>query len=91
VSSGRLPMSVVCQVGAHRPQGLCVSGWRGEEQGDRLCRVLAVVTQAGGDLADAGPVQQADGSLAQQGHDGRSLPLMDGALIFPQGHIRDAV
>ena len=68
-----------------------MSGWRSEEQGERLGGVLAVVTQAGGDLADAGPMQEADGGLAQEGPDSGPVPLMDEALILAQDHILDAV
>ncbi len=48
-----------------------------------------MVAQAGGNLTDAGPMQEADGRVAQGGHGGR--PLMEGALVLAQGHILDAV
>lgn len=54
-------------------------------------RMLAMVAQARTDLADARPVQQADGRVAQQGHDGGPLATMDQAGILAQGDIRDAV
>ncbi len=42
-------------------------GWS-EEQSNRCGRVLAVVTQARGDLTDAGPMQEADGRSASGHH-----------------------
>ena len=69
---------------------LWCQGWgRSKDQGD--CRVLSVVAQAGTDLVDAGPAQQADGSITEEGHHGRPLSQMDRALVLTERHILDPV
>src|SRR5438067_9390285 len=46
--------------------------------------MLAMVAQAGADVADARAVQHTHGRVAQQGHDRRPLALMDQALVLAQ-------
>ena len=54
--------------------------WGGaEDEGNSILGVLTVGAEAGGDPAHACPVQQTDGRIAQQGHDGWSLPDGDQA------------
>ena len=68
-------------------QGLCARRWWVDDEGNGLVGVLAVGAQAGSDLADAGLVQQTDGRVAQQGHDGRSLTHMDQAGVLVEGGV----
>ena len=74
-------------------QGLCVSGGRGRGKDQRECRggVLGVLAQAGGDLLDACPAEEADGGVAQEGCHRRPLPFVQGALVLPQRDILDAL
>ncbi len=50
-----------------------------------------MVAQAGTDLAHAAPPQQIECGLPQERHDGRPLPTVDQAGVFPQHHILDVV
>lgn len=50
-----------------------------------------MVAQASTNPADASLTQEADCRVAQQRHDGGAVPAMDQAVIFPQGHILEAV
>lgn len=68
---------------------------RGSRGGKDKCgswgRVLAVAAHAGGGLVDAGPVEEADGGIAQERHHRGSLSPTAGALVLAQGHVLDPV
>ncbi len=64
-----------------------MSQQRLQDQGRRALGELAELAQARCDLSDAGAVEQADGDIAQHGHNNRLLADMDQAPIFSQRDI----
>ena len=70
-------------------QGLCASGGRGwsNDEGDGRVWVLGVLTQARGNLVDTRSPQEAEGGVTEEGHHGRALPGMEGALVLAQGEV----
>ena len=49
--------------------------------------MLAAGAQAGGDAADAGPLEQADRRVALQRHDRWPVSDLDRAGTLPEGHV----
>lgn len=53
--------------------------------------VLRVLAQAGGDLVDACPAEEADGDIVEEGHHRGPLPAVQGALVLTERDILDAM
>ena len=72
---------------------MCASGsWgRGDDPRDGRGGVLGVLAQARGDLVDACSAEEAEGGIAEEGHDGRALPGVEGAPVLAERHVLDAV
>jgi hypothetical protein len=52
---------------------------------------LGVVAETRGDLLDACPAQEADRGIPEEGHHGRPLPGVEGALVLAEGDILGAM
>ena len=62
-----------------------MSGEGADDEGDGFCGVLAVAAQLRRHPLDAGPMEEADGGVAEQGDHGRPLADVDQARILPEG------